>query len=64
MLEAHRIKVDPQVIVNAVQWAWQKLEGAPKAAGSTAVINTEIAATPDHMKDAAREVIHEVLEKG
>lgn len=64
LLKAWKINLSADQIRYAVQIAWQKLEGAPKAAGSTAVINTEIAATADDMKDAARQVIHEVLDKG
>lgn len=64
LLKSWKVDLSASQIESAVQLAWQKWEGSHKAAGSTAVINTEIAATPDHMKDAAREVIHEVLEKG
>lgn len=61
MLAARRIKVDPAIIVNAVQWAWQRLEGTPKAQGT--IIKAEVNATSDQMKQAAQEAIHEVLEK-
>ncbi|MEW4371765.1 phage holin, LLH family [Paenibacillus kandeliae] len=64
LLKSWKVNISAEQIKYAVQLAWQKWEGSHKAAGSTAVINTKLEAVPEEMRAAAREVIHEVLEKG
>lgn len=61
MLAARRIKVDPAIIVNSVQWAWQRLEGTPKAQGT--IIKADVTATSEQMETAAEQAIHKVLER-
>lgn len=61
MLKTKGVKVDPKIIVNAVQWAWQKFEGIPKQQGSTAVINTELVGAERVIQEAAQKELSKVI---
>lgn len=56
------IKVTADQIKGAIQLAWHKLEQVPKQQGSTAVVNTEIQATNEHLEQAAEKAISKVLD--
>lgn len=63
LLKLAKITLTSDQIKYLIELAWHKLEGIPKVQGSTAVINTEIAAPQEALEEAAQKVISKVLER-
>ncbi|CAJ1315894.1 phage holin, LLH family [Paenibacillus nuruki] len=63
LLKLAKISLTSDQIKYLIELAWHKLEGIPKVQGSTAVINTEIAAPQEALEEAAEKVISKVFER-